>query len=940
LYEGEILSFLGHNGAGKTTTMSILTGLIPATSGTAIIYDQDINIDIDKIRKNLGWCPQHNVLLEALTVEEHLLFFSKLKQVQSKEMKKMIENMLFDVGLTSKRNAIVSTLSDGMKRKLSVAMAFVGDAKTIILDEPTAGVDPYARRAIWEVLLKLKRGRTILLSTHHMDEANVLGDRIATISNGQLKFCGTSLFLKTTFGEGYILTLIKKDPWMASKNDVTSTITQYKPQAYLKEETRKELQYILPLKSRHLFPKFFSILDSRKELLSIIGYGLQDVSLEEVFLKVTEQYKKSPNATEIEVEFNSNNIRQENTTKTSSTSNINQDRVTGIHLYAKQALSIIIKRFIFNYRNMLGLVTQILLPSFFITVAMTVALTAPGFADPPAILLSTSMFSHLNYLYTPISGLNNYKLRNISQISIFNANPYDLSKTIHYPLGIGSTCLLNNPYMNETTLKLENFNGSSCEKVYHNDFTSYSENDINWSKMLENNQTYFNQSYQSIATLSDTYYSPCQCSTSQSRFICSSFLKPESHRLITNDRILYITQEQNEILYYLYTADYHRLDRYGGLSFGLVQDYIPNDYPINKDNQILHKLAVKNIARIFTNHKGYHSLPLYINIMSNAILRANLPFEKGLPSAYGITTFNHPMNETNNMLSTEYILQRTDVVISIFIIAAMSFVPASFTLFLVYERATKSKHIQYINGLFPLVYWSTNFIWDLLNYLLPATCAIVILRLFNVPAYVEGENFLAVISLFLMYGWSIIPVMYPFSFRFSEPSNAYIFLIVINLFSGITCICTSFFLEIFILGNPSTSTLSIITNTMKKIFKIFPNYCLGRGLIDIGYNDYHNSFYKKTGLNGRIHTPFIWDITISNLVSMAICGFVFWILTLLLEYRSFHSSIIPNALPFSHLDEDEDVAQIRRQILNKTIDDNILIMSNLSKCYHTKKHKK
>ncbi|CAF4301269.1 unnamed protein product, partial [Rotaria sordida] len=124
--------------------------------------------------------------------------------------------------------------------------------------------------------------------------------------------------------------------------------------------------------------------------------------------------------------------------------------------------------------------------------------------------------------------------------------------------------------MNETTLKLENFNGSSCEKVYHNDFTSYSENDINWSKMLENNQTYFNQSYQSIATLSDTYYSPCQCSTSQSRFICSSFLKPESHRLITNDRILYITQEQNEILYYLYTADYHRLDRYGGLSFGLV----------------------------------------------------------------------------------------------------------------------------------------------------------------------------------------------------------------------------------------------------------------------------------------------------------------------------------------------------------------------------------
>ncbi|CAF0992599.1 unnamed protein product, partial [Didymodactylos carnosus] len=142
LFEDQILSFLGHNGAGKTTTMSILTGLIPASSGYATIYDQDIRVDMDTIRTNLGWCPQHNVLFDKLTVEEHLLFFSKLKQVHSHVMEKMVENMLMDVGLTLKRNAIVSTLSGGMKRKLSVAMAFVGDAKTVILDEPTAGVDP------------------------------------------------------------------------------------------------------------------------------------------------------------------------------------------------------------------------------------------------------------------------------------------------------------------------------------------------------------------------------------------------------------------------------------------------------------------------------------------------------------------------------------------------------------------------------------------------------------------------------------------------------------------------------------------------------------------------------------------------------------------------------------------------------------------------------
>lgn len=271
---------------------------------------------------------------------------------------------------------------------------------------------------------------------------------------------------------------------------------------------------------------------------------------------------------------------------------------------------------------------------------MTVALTAPGFADPPPIILSTAMFSYLNDLYTPVSGLNDYKLKNISHISRLNANPYDLVETIQYPSGLGSTCVLKDPFMNETILTLNNLTGSLCEKVYQNDFTRYSLNDINWFKMSENNQTYFNRSYQPDNCSLNKYYFPCQCSISQSRFLCSTFPTPNSYSLITNDKILNISKEQNEILYYLYTSDKHHLDRYGGLSFGLVQDYVPSDYPINMDNQILHKLAVKNIARIFTNHKGYHSLPLYINIMSNIILRANLPFEKGLPSAYGITTIN------------------------------------------------------------------------------------------------------------------------------------------------------------------------------------------------------------------------------------------------------------------------------------------------------------
>lgn len=164
---------------------SILTGLFPPTSGSATIYGHDIRTEMDEIRKNLGMCPQHNVLFDRLTVEEHLWFYSRLKSMAQEEIRKEMDKwvglgrvarlqaaapaaptahlpsalrMIEDLELSNKRHSLVQTLSGGMKRKLSVAIAFVGGSRAIILDEPTAGVDPYARRAIWDLILKYKPG--------------------------------------------------------------------------------------------------------------------------------------------------------------------------------------------------------------------------------------------------------------------------------------------------------------------------------------------------------------------------------------------------------------------------------------------------------------------------------------------------------------------------------------------------------------------------------------------------------------------------------------------------------------------------------------------------------------------------------------------------------------------------------------------------------------
>jgi ATP-binding cassette, subfamily A (ABC1), member 2 len=266
-------------------------------------------------------CPQHNVLFDKLTVEEHLWFYAKLKHMNDSSIQTLIENMLRDTGLKKKRHNLINTLSGGMQRKLSVAIAFVGDANLVILDEPTAGVDPYARRAIWDLLLKYKHGRTIILSTHHMDEAELLGDRIAIISSGRLQCCGTALFLKNALGEGNNLTLTKNlEDNVAQKsmddNDeqlnqnsiaLTNFMRAYVPSVFLKEETLREYQFIIPLheRSNSNFWDLFAALEENKNKLKINTYGIHDVSLEEIFLKAA-QLKSTEQCEEMKTSTSNN----------------------------------------------------------------------------------------------------------------------------------------------------------------------------------------------------------------------------------------------------------------------------------------------------------------------------------------------------------------------------------------------------------------------------------------------------------------------------------------------------------------------------------------------------------------------------------------------------------------------------------------------------------
>jgi ABC-2 type transport system ATP-binding protein len=198
--EGEIFGLLGPNGAGKSTLIRMLTTLLPPTSGTAVISGFDVTSEADSVRRTIGVIPQALTSDLELSVEENLLIFAKLYSVPKEKRNRLIPELLEAVELTQWRNAPVKNLSGGMRRRVEIARGLVHEPKIFFLDEPTTGLDPVSRVAVWEMLRKIKAERdlTVLLTTHYMDEADKLCDRIAIVDHGELKALDSPMRLKAS----------------------------------------------------------------------------------------------------------------------------------------------------------------------------------------------------------------------------------------------------------------------------------------------------------------------------------------------------------------------------------------------------------------------------------------------------------------------------------------------------------------------------------------------------------------------------------------------------------------------------------------------------------------------------------------------------------------------------------------------------------------------
>src|SRR6202012_5597444 len=198
--EGEIFGLLGPNGAGKSTLIRMMTTLISVTGGKAMIGGHDVSREADAVRRLIGVIPQALTSDIDLTVEENLSIYAKLYEVPKAERKRNIDELLEAVDLTRWRGAQTKTLSGGMRRRLEIARGLVHNPRIFFLDEPTTGLDPVSRIAVWEMLnnLKTTRNLTMLLTTHYMEEADKLCDRIAIVDHGNLVALGTPVELKNS----------------------------------------------------------------------------------------------------------------------------------------------------------------------------------------------------------------------------------------------------------------------------------------------------------------------------------------------------------------------------------------------------------------------------------------------------------------------------------------------------------------------------------------------------------------------------------------------------------------------------------------------------------------------------------------------------------------------------------------------------------------------
>ena len=427
-YKDEIFALLGHNGAGKTTLISMLTGMYEATQGTALYEGVNIldSMNMELFREKLGICPQHDILFEDLNIREHLEMFSIFKGVESTEVEQEVNKTLHDFQLEDIQYMLAKNLSAGQRRKLSISISLIGGSKVIFLDEPSSGMDITSRRNLWEILKRQTDGKIIILTTHYMEEASVLGKRIGIINAGKMKCIGSPLFLIEKYGRFMSLNVTKEEDCDSDKiiefmNNNAENI-EY-------EALSEEIMFRIPIKNENSNKKtnfdlksFFTKFDDNIKNLKIKSYSVSMPTLEDVFLNVAAEDNTNIKSEE-ELK------QQQENDKILYNSNLREDYTKNSKFINDFKISMK-RRYLITIRDLKGFLMEILCPIILTLFGLLLSKIEIGYKSGP-VEVSFEELGKQNILYSTYDtsiNLNDYFLEGIQSTKIEGFNTYSTKK--------------------------------------------------------------------------------------------------------------------------------------------------------------------------------------------------------------------------------------------------------------------------------------------------------------------------------------------------------------------------------------------------------------------------------------------------------------------------------------------------------------------------------
>jgi len=373
-----------------------------------------------------------------------------------------------------------------------------------------------------------------------------------------------------------------------------------------------------------------------------------------------------------------------------------------------------------------------------------------------------------------------------------------------------------------------------------------------------------------------------------------------------------------------YTANIDK--RYGGISY--ADNIISNDQFPNQSSVI-----------VWFENQAYHSMPSFLHqfysqytkcIQTTTSAGCQLVADTTTQPLYRI--YNHPISLSDERISVDTIVQKvSDIGISLTILCAFAFVPAGFAIYIVRERITQEKRLQYVCGVRPLVYWFASFIWDILYFAVIVLITLACVSMFGQTAYTaSGRNFAALTLLLFLFGFSSLPMAYMLSRFFKDTGSAYMIVFCFTLFSGVAT-CVAVFLLSFIVDQKPD--LKMLYEFLEVFSMIFPSYCLGSGLIEITKNQIMTDAYALFGINDLYKDPFAMNMLGKKYIALGLSGVVFFLIIAIMETKvNFFPCCKPsiNEPGSEEKVEDIDVSRERERVQNNEARSDVLVCKNLN----------